>query len=73
MRVKAIYLHESGYYWCTHDLAMTLADGERFPEKWNIVELNRTYLDFPGSDVSVRVEEVPSYVVFYGPIQPPTA
>ena len=59
----------AGYYWCTHDLAMWIPDGQEFPREWHVVHIADGYVSHAGADVQTKVGEAPDYVSFYGPLE----
>lgn len=57
-----------GYYWCTHELAMWIPDGQEFPREWNVVYVADGCVAHAGADQQTPADELPEYVSFYGPL-----
>lgn len=72
--MKANELQVDGFYWCTHDLGWYIPPGKEYPQEWDVVQFDSEYLQLylAGADVSVEIANVPDYVSFFGPLQPPT-
>jgi hypothetical protein len=60
-----------GFYWCSHDTGMALADGERYTEEWHVVHIVSGEVWMAGADVGLRVSLLPDYVRMVGPLSPP--
>lgn len=60
-----------GYYWCSHEMAMWIPEGTQFPLGWHVVFVDDRYVSHAGADVQTRLDDVPDYVAFVGPLVPP--
>jgi hypothetical protein len=60
-----------GYYWCSHDLGWCMPKGKSYPEQWSVVMLTGGNVGLVYGEETIRAEEVPDYVTFVGPLEPP--
>lgn len=69
--MKGSEITQEGFYWCTHDLGMWLAPGSKYPVGWNVVEYAGGGIWLAGAGIETHPGDVPDYVTFTGPLEPP--
>lgn len=70
--MKAREATTPGPYWCTHDLGYWIPEGSTYEVRWNVIELGTDgHFYVPGGDMPITLNEVPDYVSFVGPLEPP--